>query len=162
MAPRDGTAIVEKTARIVGFFDFSSLWIPPKTPLLKGGCCQILPDVGGRQLIFMCVVTAAFGASKLSRSGARSYRFVMTTKRNHHQRAPGIVESRSCNRSAPKSPPPSGRWKRRAFEIQGLQDHLVPLAKRRLHRVRISRDFGRSRARRRRIRTALVSLTNAR
>jgi hypothetical protein len=44
LAPRDGTEIGEKTSRILGFFDFSSLEIPPKTPLLRGGCCRTLSD----------------------------------------------------------------------------------------------------------------------
>ena len=48
LAPRDGFAIDEKTSRILGFFDFGSLEIPPKTPFLKGGCCRILADVVGR------------------------------------------------------------------------------------------------------------------
>src|SRR6267142_3134676 len=45
MAPRHGFAIDEKTSRILGSVDFSSLEIPPKTPLLKGGCCRTLSDV---------------------------------------------------------------------------------------------------------------------
>jgi hypothetical protein len=44
VAPRDGAEISEKTSRILGFFDFSSFEIPPKTPLLKGGCCRMLSD----------------------------------------------------------------------------------------------------------------------
>jgi hypothetical protein len=38
LAPRDGFEIDEKTPRILGSFDLSSLEIPPKTPLLKSGC----------------------------------------------------------------------------------------------------------------------------
>ena len=44
LAPRDGFAIDEKTSRILGVFDFSSLEIPPKAPLLKGGCSRTLSD----------------------------------------------------------------------------------------------------------------------
>ena len=51
MAPRDGFEIDEKTSRILGIFDLSSFEISPKTPPSKGGCCQILPDVVGRQFM---------------------------------------------------------------------------------------------------------------
>ena len=51
LAPRGGFEMDEKTPRILGIFDLSSLEIPPKTPLLNGGCCQILLDVVGRQFV---------------------------------------------------------------------------------------------------------------
>jgi integrase len=46
LAPRDGFEIDEKTPRILGVFDFGSLEIPPKAPLLEGGCCRTLSDDG--------------------------------------------------------------------------------------------------------------------
>ena len=44
LAPRDGFEIGKKTSGILGLFDFSSFEIPPKAPLLRGGCCRTLSD----------------------------------------------------------------------------------------------------------------------
>jgi hypothetical protein len=41
---RGGFEMSKKISRNLGLFDFTSLQIPPKAPLLKAGCCRTFSD----------------------------------------------------------------------------------------------------------------------